>query len=152
MNVHGWLGAALLASTCFAAIGCAASGLGDPCTPEAIGEGGFDDQEVTIEAGSAQCRTRVCMVFHLEGDPRRVVGTSSCPPGGDRCVVDDPSGASAGFANSLDRVFCSCRCGSTGGNTTLPVCACTDGFRCVPDGERGAGFCVPGAVATAVGL
>jgi hypothetical protein len=142
----------LLFALAFLVVGCAPSGLGDPCTPEAIDTGGFHEREVTVEAGSAQCRTRVCVVFHLEGDPRRVVGTESCPPGTDRCVVDDPSGASAALPNSLDRVFCSCRCGAASGNTALPLCACADGFLCVPEGEDGAGFCVPGAVASAEGL
>ena len=137
---------------CASFVGCAPSALGDPCAPEAIEDDGFHAQEVTIEAGSVQCRTRVCMVFHLEGDPRRVVGTESCPAGTAGCVVDDPSGASAALPNSLDRVFCSCRCGSSSGNATLPLCACTGGFRCVPEGERGAGFCVPDATATAEGF
>jgi hypothetical protein len=134
------------------ASGCAATGLGDPCTPEAIDVGGYHAGEVTIETSSAQCRSRVCMVFHLEGDPRLVVGTESCPPGTDRCVLDDASGASAALTNSLDRVFCSCRCGAAGGNASLPLCACGEGFRCVPENERGAGFCVPDAVAIAEGL
>jgi hypothetical protein len=148
MSLTALLRAALLVTLA----GCAPTGLGDPCIPEAISAGGFDGQEVTVEAGSTQCRTRVCMVFHLEGDPRRLAGTESCPPGASDCVLDDPSGGSAGLPNSLDRVFCSCRCGAAGGNAALPLCACTAGFLCVPEGERGAGFCVPQAVATAEGL
>lgn len=132
-------------------LGCAQSGLGDRCTPEAIEADGFHALEVTVETGSAQCRTRACMVFHLEGDPRRSIGTASCPAGTPHCVLDDPTGASAALPNSLDRVFCSCRCGAAGGNVALPLCACGEGFRCVPELQRGAGYCVPAALATAEG-
>ena len=85
-------------------------------------------------------------------DPRSIALTESCPAGAPGCVLDDPTGASAALPNSLARVFCTCRCGDVGGNTSLPLCDCTDGFRCVPDGEDGAGFCVPGALASAEGF
>jgi hypothetical protein len=123
--------------------GCAASGIGDPCTPEVTPAGGFHGSEVSVETSSVQCRTRVCMVFHLDGDPRHVQGTASCAAGQTGCVVSDPSGASAALPNSLDRVFCSCRCGESDGNAELPLCQCTAGFVCVPPTERGGGFCVP---------
>lgn len=58
------------------------------------------------------------------------------------CVVlGSPS-----LENSDERVFCSCRC-SAGGNPSLPLCQCTEGYRCVPDGDPGGGYCVPDQVA-----
>ncbi len=135
MRFHRWLLCGLLLVASWASA-CAPSGVGAPCVPEAIGAEGFNEREVTIETGSVQCRTRICMVFHLEGDPRRIVGTASCPSGASRCVVDDPSGTSIGLPNSLDRVFCTARCVEGGSE-------CGEGFRCVADGQLGGGVCVP---------
>ena len=50
-------------------VGCRASGVGDPCAPEVVPEGGFNMAEAYLETSSVQCRTRVCMVYQLEGDP-----------------------------------------------------------------------------------
>jgi hypothetical protein len=135
-----------------AAVGCAPAGLGDPCTPEAIPGGGFSPREVYVESGSVQCRTRTCMVFHLDGNPECTPNCSECG-GPDTCArcgeaadCVQTGADTAAFANSDERVFCSCRC-SAGGNPSLPLCQCTEGYRCVPDGDPGGGYCVPDAVA-----
>ena len=44
--------------------------VGAPCLPEQVPETGFDDREAYIESSSVQCETRVCIVYHLKGDPR----------------------------------------------------------------------------------
>ena len=49
--------------------GCTAPGIGDPCIPESIPEGGFVGSEAYLETSSVQCRTRVCMVYQLTGVP-----------------------------------------------------------------------------------
>jgi hypothetical protein len=125
---------------------CEARGIGDPCIPEAIPPSpGFDQQEVYVETSSVQCRTRTCMVFRLSGDPSKVVGTDTCPPGTLGCV-DRNVGITD--SNSADRVFCSCRCSATSGDANTPLCSCTEGYHCVEvltaggAGIRG-GYCVP---------
>lgn len=149
-------------SLSIAGVGCAPAGQGDPCTPEAIPGNGFVMNEVYVETSSVQCRTRVCMVYHLTGNPECTSGvTDACgqPPGpSNPCVVssgttmtnlcvevDNPMEVQID-ANSPDRVFCTCRC-SAGGNSSLPLCQCTEGFRCVPDSDPGGGYCVPNALA-----
>jgi hypothetical protein len=127
------------------AAGCTGSGIGDPCIPESIPADGFDSREVYLETSSVQCRTRVCMVYRLEGDPRQVIAEdpemSTCPAGSTECVTEQ----------AVDQqVFCSCRCSvSEGEQANTPLCNCGDGFTCVDDvvttggvGVRG-GYCVP---------
>lgn len=135
------------------AIGCAPVGLGDPCTPEAIPSGGFTPREVYVESGSVQCRTRTCMVFHLDANPECTPNCAVCGQGGTdacpRCMATGGTCVTEGSPespNSDERVFCSCRC-SAGGNPSLPLCECTEGYRCVPDGDPGGGYCVPDLVA-----
>ncbi len=135
------------------AVGCSPSGLGDPCTPEAIPSGGFSPREVYVESGSVQCRTRTCMVYHLNGNPECTPNCRECGGGGSdvcpRCTGAPASCVTVGspmLENSDERVFCSCRC-SAGGNPSLPLCQCTTGFRCVPDDDPGGGHCVPNEVA-----
>lgn len=141
-----------------ASVGCAPTGQGDPCTPEAIPGNGFVSNEVYVETSSVQCRTRVCMVFHLQGNPECTSGVDArCGQGpgpsnpcvtsaANLCVqVDDPGQVQID-ANSPDRVFCTCRC-SANGNAALPLCQCTEGFRCVPDSDPGGGYCVPNDLA-----
>lgn len=133
---------------------CEARGIGDPCTPEAIpadpdgpmGErtDGFEASEIYVETSSVQCRTRTCMVFRLEGNPERVAGEDSCPPGASGCVNPDLPVTSV---ISAERVFCSCRC-SASGDVNTPLCECTDGFHCVDVLTAGGvgvagGYCVP---------
>jgi hypothetical protein len=118
--------------------GCRSQGQGDPCFPEAISDDGFHREEGYVESGSTQCRTRTCLVYHLEGDPRTITGTSSCEPSDMHCVTEAEVDA---------RIFCSCRC--SGGPPNTPHCACAEGFVCEHDlvrepagqGVRG-GYCV----------
>lgn len=141
-----------------AGVGCAPVGQGDPCTPEAIPGNGFVANEVYVETSSVQCRTRVCMVYHLQGNPECTTGIDArCTQGAgpsnpcvtstaNLCVqVDDPGQVQID-PNSPDRVFCTCRC-SANGNMALPLCQCTEGFRCVPDSDPGGGYCVPNDLA-----
>ena len=114
-------------------VGCEAPGVGDPCVPESIPEGGFDQDEVYLETSSVQCRTRVCMVYQLGGDP--TMAEEDCiAAGGSNC---------AQFAQGTeidDRVYCTCRCDSpTQGAST---CECPSGFICQPtlDEEAGPGI------------
>lgn len=118
------VGAFLLVASAIA--GCTGSPIGDPCVPESVPAGGYDDREVYIETSSVQCRTRVCMVYKVLGLPEDLT----------------PMGQ--------EQIFCSCRCSVTaGGQANTPLCACGDGFTCVDDivttggeGVRG-GYCVP---------
>ncbi len=136
--------------------GCAPVGQGDPCTPEAIPGNGFAMNEVYVETSSVQCRTRVCMVYHLTGNPECTQGDPRCAGGGTDnpcvsggtqiCVQADNPAVVQIDANSPDRVFCTCRC-SAMGNAALPLCQCTQGFRCVPDSDPGGGYCVPNDLA-----
>jgi hypothetical protein len=65
--------------------GCNATGVGDPCVPEAEYSPAFLDfkfTEVNVESKSYQCQTRLCLANHFQG---RV----TCPYG------QDPSGTTA---------------------------------------------------------
>jgi len=146
------------------AAGCAPHGQGDPCTPEAISRDGFAPSEVYVETSSVQCSTRVCMVFHLRGNPECQAEDARCTEsaspsnacfsaGGDRlCLGVDLPGEIQITENSPDRVFCTCRCSAEQGNASLPLCQCTDGFRCVPASDPGGGYCVPNALAIDAGI
>jgi hypothetical protein len=125
------------------ASGCTASGVGDPCIPEAIPGNGFTETEVYVETSAVQCRTRVCVVFHLNGHPENLQ-SDGCPltptaamPG---CVEDrNPITNGTPFPpDDINRVFCSCRCRAGEGNPNLPICACSDGYHCADEG-----YCVP---------
>ncbi|MEC7521208.1 MAG: hypothetical protein VYE22_15125 [Myxococcota bacterium] len=58
---------------------CTGTAIGDPCVPERVPEGGFDPSETYLETGSVDCETRLCMVRHFAGDPRRQCDDGSCP-------------------------------------------------------------------------
>lgn len=139
-------------------VACGVRGLGDPCIPEDIPAGGFQRIESYVESNSAQCRTRVCLVFKLDGDPRLVddldnPDISTCN-GAANCVVRDSSPDSIQSTFSEERVFCSCRCRAAADNSGgTPLCSCDDGWHCVdvidtgPEGLRG-GYCVPDILCT----
>src|SRR5580658_4151657 len=60
-----------------ATMGCQATHVGDPCTPEQEYDPsflGYSQTEVSVESKSFQCETRLCLVDHFQG---RV----SCPYG-----------------------------------------------------------------------
>src|SRR4030095_507999 len=83
------------------AVGCEAEGVGDPCEPEVVPEGGFRQEEAYLETSSVQCRTRICMVYKLGGDPRE-----GCDPKTTTC---------ADQAQIAEKVYCTCRCGAPSG-------------------------------------
>ena len=120
------------------AMGCTGSPIGDPCIPESIPPGdGFDSREIYLETSSVQCRTRVCMVYRLNGNPENICDATGGPAG---CIDQQ-------VANN--RVYCSCRCSLSSGQADQPLCECSDGFRCQDDivttggmGVQG-GYCVP---------
>jgi hypothetical protein len=147
---------------CGVLTGCTTSGVGDPCSPERVPDDGFGREELFIETNSVQCRTRVCLVYRLRGDPRHVLTEDSCP-----CAdgVTIPTVTDAGPSCALlyddcvlpqeieDRIMCSCRCALLPGVTSsLPLCDCPSGFSC--SAERGKGddgdegkYCIPDNVA-----
>jgi len=116
------------------ASGCASSSVGDPCDPENVPSGGFNASEAYLETSSVQCRTRVCMVYHLAGD----TSDPNCDP------LTDPSCPSP--VDVEQRVYCTCRCDAPAGSNT-PTCGCPGGYTCAPvlqlggDGIRGS-YCV----------
>lgn len=123
-----------------AVLGCTGSPIGDPCVPESIPPGGFDSSEMYLETSSVQCRTRVCMVYRLDGNPENVCPPPPAPPTPD-CLDSDVVS---------NQVYCSCRCSvPTGSQANTPTCDCADGFACIDDivttggtGVQG-GYCVP---------
>ena len=91
---------------------------------------------VYVETSAVQCRTRVCVVFHLEGNPDNLE-SEGCPLGADStCVTDNvPFETGVRLADdNINRVFCSCRCRAGEGNPNLPLCACGGGYHCADDG------------------
>jgi hypothetical protein len=122
-------------------VGCATPAVGDPCLPEQVPETGFDDREAYVESSSVQCETRVCIVYHLRGDPREGCTPVECAMGDMNCVPK----ACANQDDIENRVYCTCRCNS--GNTGFAECECPDGFSCVDVLEQGGpgvrgGYCV----------
>lgn len=117
-----------------AMVGCKSSSVGDPCTPEEIPEGGFNSAEAYLETSSVQCRTRVCLVYKLGGDPSQVIEEGTCEEEG-VCVNAD---------ELEQQVTCSCRCDAPEGQ---PTCDCPGGFVCTEildlggQGVRGS-YCV----------
>lgn len=99
--------------------GCEAPGVGDPCEPESIPEGGFVPSEAYLETSSVQCRTRVCMVYQLPGFPNR---EGTCDPA-------QVGGPCATPGETEERVYCTCRCDAPVGDAT--TCECPDGYDCV---------------------
>lgn len=134
--------------------GCSATGVGDPCTPEAIPTCGFASTEVYIETSSVQCRTRVCVVYNLNGHPEVLrseipEGSDTCPGERPACITDidrticvndvaEPEPGVEYPPDSINRVFCSCRCRASETNPDLPLCECGEGFHCSDEA-----FCVP---------
>lgn len=135
-------------STCFVpvlavlAFGCADTGVGDPCIPEQIPAGGFDPGVNYIESQSVSCRTRVCLVYGLDGDPS--LSQEECLAAGGNATECSVYPVQVEID---DRVFCSCRCDAPAGSGA-PTCDCPGGYSCQEvltigsDGERGS-YCVP---------
>lgn len=134
-------------------IGCEAPGVGDPCRPENVPEGGFKESEAYLETSSVQCQTRVCMVYKLAGNTERVLGEyPDCDSPGANCVLGDDSNCDDGDTVAANcapaRVYCTCRCDAPAGSSTT-TCECPDGYACeevVATNAAGAGvrgsYCV----------
>ena len=113
------------------AAGCQVEAVGDPCTPENIpvdrvGNRGFLANEAYLETSSVQCRTRVCIVNDLLGDPTKL------------CEVDSSAGCVT--QPQIDNsIYCTCRCAGPAG--AADFCECPEGFACTQilanDTERG---------------
>jgi hypothetical protein len=116
-------GAAIAAAVLACSYGCEAPGVGDPCSPESIPEGGFEPTEAYLETSSVQCRTRVCMVYRLDGVP---FGVPPCESAED--VIANPD-LCANERSTDDRVYCTCRCDAPQ-EATATLCECPDGFSC----------------------
>jgi hypothetical protein len=97
--------------------GCRGSAVGDPCEPEQVPEGGFDPNEAYLETSSVQCRTRVCMVFKLQGDP-----SEDCNPATTVCPSE---------TEVEQKVYCTCRCDRPD-DAFGRTCSCPSGYSCVP--------------------
>lgn len=139
-----WMTLIVLALAAMSVTACSDEGVGDPCTPETVpvnkqGVFGFEATESYIESSSVQCRSRLCIVHHLDNgtngpaDPRKI-----CPPGAHtpvECVTNE---------QLLKSVHCTCKCG---GPKTSEQCECPDGFKCTEvltlggEGIRGS-YCV----------
>jgi hypothetical protein len=126
---------------------CSTPKVGAPCLPEQVPETGFDDREAYIESSSVQCETRVCIVYHLKGDPRdncdRNAPTMQCDPAKDpKC---QPMKQCADPNEVTGRIYCTCRCDAKGSG--FGECQCPDGYSCEDVLEQGGpgvrgGYCV----------
>ncbi len=114
--------------------GCNTPDVGAPCLPEQVPSDGFQMSEAYIESSSVQCATRVCMVYHLQGDPREgcMPPTGVCDPATSK-VPCPPTCSDQKMRD--DRVYCTCRCDA--GNSAFATCKCPDGFSCQPVLEQG---------------
>ena len=126
----------------FSLAACTTSGVGDPCMPEQIPDDGFNQQESYLETSSVQCRTRVCMVRGLQGDPELVFYAEGDPR--NTCTLDEAGCQRAQEVE--DHVYCTCRCRAPEGSNT-PTCPCPGGFTCEDVLETGGvgiqgGYCV----------
>ncbi len=118
--------------------GCTAPGVGDPCIPESIPEGGFVGSEAYLETSSVQCRTRVCMVYRLDGVP---FGAPGCETA-EQVTMNDMC---APIPDSGDRVYCTCRCDAPP-ESTATLCECPEEFLCTEVIDQpGAGLGIRGS-------
>ncbi len=117
-------------------------GVGDPCALSVEGTadyGGASVAEVTIEYGTLQCETRVCLANHFQGvrscpygryaDGVGPIGGAACTTGADARAEILPQCV----ARPVDKaLYCSCRCANLNGQTDdgETYCACPDNFEC----------------------
>jgi hypothetical protein len=120
-------------------LGCEAPPVGDPCLPEVVPEGGFQRSEVYLENPSLQCRSRICIVNHYQGDliDSAVNGDGIPERDADEDIDGEdtaPCGESCGWVGIEDRIYCTCKCGVTAGgdSQTITCDACPGGFECCP--------------------
>lgn len=113
-------GSLVVAFGALGGMGCTAPGVGDPCVPETIPETGFVSSETYLETSSVQCRTRVCMVYQLQGIPY---------DGRDDCNSPEELASNPNCADpteSVNRVYCTCRCDAPT-DVTATLCDCPEG-------------------------
>ena len=152
--------AAAVSVSVISGTGCNATGVGDPCTPEAEYSTaflGFDFQEVNVESKSFQCQTRLCLANHFQGRVTCPYGQDASggaiPPAATGCFtpinqavdgidpttgqVSDPKVGAMVKPQCTDRtadkaVYCSCRCADVDGNQPADqvFCQCPSGFTC----------------------
>jgi hypothetical protein len=142
--VAGW--SAGLALTVISTMGCQATHVGDPCTPEQEYDPsflGFSQTEVSVESKSFQCETRLCLVDHFQGRVscpygQTIDGGANAPAPVTACltpatgvpvtgrdsngVLVDTTQQALVEPQCLDRtaanaVYCSCRCANANGAT-----------------------------------
>jgi hypothetical protein len=145
--------AAAVSVTVIAGTGCNATGVGDPCTPEAEYSQsflGFDRQEVNVESKSFQCQTRLCLANHFQGratcpygqdlngnGPDGTSKTGCVTPNGDAVNGNDPTTGQpidpklkatvkpqCAERTTAKAVYCSCRCADVDGNTPTDQVFC----------------------------
>jgi hypothetical protein len=127
-------------------VGCQATHVGDPCTPEQEYDKsflGFSKDEVSVESKSFQCLTRLCLVNHFQGrvscpygqtadaQPNAPAPVTACVTPGLGTKVDgrDSTGAlvdpvkkafvpaQCSARTASLAVYCSCRCADVNGKT-----------------------------------
>jgi len=112
-----WFASVLLS---LAAAACADEGVGDPCVPEGYG---FSKAETYLETSSVQCKSRICIVHHLDngtGD------TIPADPRGFLCGTPSTNGCVSNEALN-NSVYCTCKCA---GPKLSELCDCPSGFKC----------------------
>jgi hypothetical protein len=134
------------------------AGIGSACTSSSEYDptfGGFTLSDVSVDIGSMQCLSGICLQNHFQG-------RASCPYGqpqtsGTNCLVPGtktPVTAEAVPAQFVARSpavasTCSCRCAGSGSG---PFCSCPTGMQCAPllaelglsnEGGYVGSYCVP---------
>jgi hypothetical protein len=148
--------AAAVSVTVISGTGCNATGVGDPCIPEAEYSQaflGFNAKEVNVESKSFQCQTRLCLANHFQGrvtcpygqskdgtafSPATTCGdksTSCCTPIGQNVNGVDPTTGTAPSGGIAVQPQCTNR---TADKAVYCSCRCAD-----VDGNQPAGqvFC-----------
>jgi hypothetical protein len=125
-------------------LGPARSGaIGETCIPSSEVDASFPafySVGVSVELGSRQCSSGLCLVNHFKGRVTCPYGQRIDPSAPDLTQAEcfaPGSGAPVALEveqqdsmrRSMDAVYCSCRCGGPGPG---PFCACPDGFSCTP--------------------
>jgi hypothetical protein len=115
--------------------GCPAEGIGDPCVPEAEYSptfNGFALTEVSTEARSFSCQSRLCLVNQFRGRVScpygQATGSAGCKVPGSEEPVTVPVSAQLLDRRADDAVYCSCRC--DGPDPEARYCECPSGFSC----------------------
>ena len=134
--------------------------IGTPCLPQTEldpGHYGFAMSQVTLEFGSPECNSNLCLVNHFQGRASCPYGQAQADletapqcflPGSDEAVTV-PVAPQLMTRRAEEHVVCSCRCDGPGPG---PFCTCPTGTQCeplvtaipVPDSDLYAGsYCIP---------